>query len=66
MPTRQGGSGTKKLLAAQLQPLQTMIGSIERRLTVQHRANEASKRLQGIHGIGISTPLASRHRTPDG
>ena len=39
--------------AAQLQALHTMIGSIERRLTVQHRANEASKRLQCIHGIGI-------------
>jgi len=41
------------VLAAQLQALQTMIGSIERRLIVQHRANEASKRLQSIHGIGI-------------
>ncbi len=34
------------VLAAQLQALQTMIGSIERRLLVQHRANEASKRLE--------------------
>jgi len=41
------------VLAAQLQALHTMIGSIEKRLTVQHRANEASKRLQSIHGIGI-------------
>jgi transposase len=41
------------VLAAQLQALHTMIGSIERRLIVQHRANEASKRLQSIHGIGI-------------
>jgi transposase len=41
------------VLAAQLQALHTMIGSIERRLTVQHRANEASKRLQSIHGVGI-------------
>src|SRR5215831_5116023 len=49
-----GRQRRKKLLAAQLQALQTMIGSIERRLTVQHRANEASKRLQSIHGIGIS------------
>jgi transposase len=39
------------VLAAQLQALHTMIGS--KRLTVQHRANEASKRLQCIHGIGI-------------
>ena len=41
------------VLAAQLQALQTMIGSIEKRLIVQHRANEASKRLEGIPGIGI-------------
>ena len=41
------------VLAAQLQALHTMIGSIEKRLIVQHRANEASKRLQSIHGIGI-------------
>jgi transposase len=41
------------VLAAQLQALHTMIGSIERRLIVQHRANEASKRLESIHGIGI-------------
>ena len=41
------------VLAAQLQALQTMIGSIERRLIVQHRANEASKRLECIHGIGV-------------
>ena len=41
------------MLAAQLQALHTMIGSIERRLTVQHRANEASKRLESVPGIGI-------------
>ena len=41
------------VLAAQLQALHTMIGSIEKRLTVQHRANEASKRLESIPGIGI-------------
>jgi transposase len=41
------------VLAAQLQALHTIIGSIEKRLVVQHRANEASKRLQSIHGIGI-------------
>jgi transposase len=41
------------VLAAQLQALHTMIGSIDRRILVQHRANEASKRLQNIHGIGI-------------
>jgi transposase len=41
------------VLAAQLQALRTMIGSIERRLLVQHRANEASKRLESVPGIGI-------------
>src|SRR6516165_1915985 len=40
------------VLAAQLQSLQTMIGSIERRLLLQHRANEASKRLESVPGIG--------------
>src|SRR6516225_961326 len=34
------------VLAAQLQALHTTIGSIEKRLTVQHRANEVSKRLR--------------------
>ena len=33
------------VLAAQLQALHTMISSIERRLTVQHRASEESKRV---------------------
>ena len=41
------------VLAAQLQALQTMIGSIEKRLVVQHRANETSKRLESVPGIGI-------------
>jgi transposase len=41
------------VLAAQLQALHTMIGSIEKRLIVQHRANEASKRLESIPGIGL-------------
>jgi transposase len=35
-----------------------MIGSTERRLMVQHRANEASKRLQSIPGIGIIGAIA--------
>ena len=40
------------VLAAQLQALHTMIGSIERRLTVQHRASEESKRVATVPGIG--------------
>jgi transposase len=41
------------VLAAQLQALQTMIGSIEKRIISQHRANEASRRLASIPGIGV-------------
>src|SRR3984893_18680164 len=41
------------VLAAQLQALQTMIGSIEKRLIVQHRANEAWKRLESSPGTGL-------------
>src|SRR6266853_3658745 len=41
------------VLAAQLQALQTMIRSIEKRIVVQHRSNEASRRLQTISGIGV-------------
>jgi transposase len=41
------------VLAAQLQALQTLIGSIEKRIIARHRSSEASKRLQTIPGIGI-------------
>ena len=41
------------VLAAQLQALQTLIGSIEKRIVARHRSSEASKRLQTIPGIGI-------------
>src|ERR671923_382681 len=41
------------VLTAQLQALQTMIGSIEKRIMVQHRASEASKRVATIPGIGL-------------
>jgi len=40
-------------LAAQLRALQTLIGPIEKRIVAQDRANEASKRLRTIPGIGI-------------
>jgi len=33
--------------------VQTMIGSIEKRIIVEHRSNEVSKRLRSIPGIGI-------------
>src|SRR6202021_1956631 len=41
------------VLAAQLQAVQALIGSIEKRIKAQHRSNEASKRLETIPGIGI-------------
>jgi transposase len=41
------------VLAAQLQAIQTLIGSIEKRIIARHRSSEASKRLQTIPGIGI-------------
>src|SRR5438552_1484607 len=40
------------VLAAQLQALQTMIGALERRIMAQHRANEASRRVATVPGIG--------------
>jgi transposase len=53
------------VLAAQLRALQTLIGSIEKRILAQHRANEASKRLETIPGIGrlgASTKVGDRPR----
>src|SRR6187431_2462516 len=41
------------VLAAELQAMQTLIGSIEKRIVTQHRENKASKRLLAIPGIGI-------------
>jgi transposase len=41
------------VLAAQLQALQTLIGSIEKRIITQHRASEESKRVATIPGIGV-------------
>ena len=41
------------VLAAGIQAVQTMIGSIEKRIIVQHRSNETSKRLETIAGIGV-------------
>src|SRR6476646_1472918 len=54
------------VLAAQLQALQTLIGSIEKRIVAQHRANEASKRLSTIPGIGIigATAIAATITDP--
>jgi transposase len=41
------------VLAAGLHAVQTMIGSIDKRIIIEHRSNEASKRLRSIPGIGL-------------
>jgi transposase len=41
------------VLAAQLDAAQTMLRSLDKRIMKQHRANEASRRLETIPGIGI-------------
>src|ERR1700747_3245386 len=53
------------VLAAQLQAVQTMIGSLEKRIVAQHRSNEASKRLETIPGIGVIGPAKSAAVVPD-
>src|ERR1700688_1745076 len=54
------------VLAAELQAMQTLIGSIEKRIMAQHRANEASKRLESIPGIGLmgATAIAATVADP--
>src|SRR6266576_1841070 len=54
------------VLAAQLQAVQTLIGSIEKRIKTQHRSNEASKRLETIPGIGVigATAIAATVADP--
>ena len=54
------------VLAMQLQAVQTMIGSIEKRIMVQHRSSEASKRLETIPGIGVigATAIAAMVTDP--
>ncbi len=41
------------VLAAQLQACQTLIGTLEKRIIVQHKSNDRSRRLQTIPGIGV-------------
>jgi transposase len=41
------------VLAAQLDAVQTVLGSLDKRIMKQHRANEASRRLETIPGIEI-------------
>ena len=53
------------VLAAQLQAVQTMIGSIEKRVVGQHRSNEESRRLETIPGIGVIGATAIAATVPD-
>jgi transposase len=41
------------VLAAELQAMQTLIGSIEKRIMAQHRTREESQRVETIPGIGF-------------
>ena len=54
------------VLATQLQAVQTLIGSIEKRIKAQHRSNQASKRLETIPGIGVigATAIAATVADP--
>ena len=45
--------------------MQTLIGSIEERIMVQHRLSEASKRLKSIPGIGLIGATAIAATVPD-
>jgi len=54
------------VLAAQLGALQTMIGSIEKRIMAQHRSDQESQRLETIPGIGVvgATAIAATVTDP--
>jgi transposase len=54
------------VLAAELQAMQTLIGSLEKRLKAQHRKSEASRRLETIPGIGFvgATAIAATVTDP--
>ena len=53
------------VLAAEFTAMQTMIGSIEKRIMAQHRSNEASRRLETIPGIGVAGATAIVATVPD-
>ena len=53
------------VLAAQLQAVQSLIRSMEKRIVAQHRSNEASNRLETIPGIGFWARPPSRPSSPN-
>jgi transposase len=50
------------VLAAQLQALQTLVGSIENRITAQHRASEKMQLLRDISPCGATAGVFARPR----
>ena len=54
------------MIVVDLEALQTLIGAIEKRIKTQHRANEASRRLETIPGIGVigATAIAATVADP--
>jgi transposase len=54
------------VLATQLEALETVVGAIEKRIKLQHRTNEASRRLETIPGIGVigATAIAATVADP--
>jgi transposase len=53
------------MLAAELQAMQTLITSIEKRIMAQHRASEESQRVETIPGIGVIGATAIAATVPD-
>jgi transposase len=54
------------VLAAELAAMQTLIGSIEKRIMAQHRSNAESQRLESVPGIGVigATAIAATVTDP--
>jgi transposase len=53
------------VLAAELQAMQTLIASIEKRIMAQHRASGESQRVETIPGIGVIGATAIAATVPD-
>jgi transposase len=53
------------VLAAELQVMQTLIGSVEKQIMAEHRSSEASQRLETIPGIGVTGATAIAAMVPN-
>jgi transposase len=53
------------VLSAEFTAMQTMIGSIEKRILALHCSNEASRRLETVPGIGVAGATAITATVPD-